>query len=86
MNVHPALSGVRNIIDSIWPILHASDDMKEIFQNKPMIAYRRPKNLKDNLVTRARPRCESEGYMKKCGKSRCQICKYVDTVKGVLLT
>ena len=43
MNFHPALSGVGNIIDSIWPILHASDDMKEIFGNKPIISYRRPK-------------------------------------------
>ena len=25
MNFHPALSGVRNIINIIWPILHASD-------------------------------------------------------------
>ena len=38
MNFHPALSGVRNIIDFIWPILHASDDMKEIFGDKPMVA------------------------------------------------
>ena len=50
MNFHPALSGVRNIIDSIWPTLHASDGMKEIFGDKPMVAYRRPKNLKDVLV------------------------------------
>ena len=32
MNFHPALSGVRNIIDSIWLILHASYDMNEIFR------------------------------------------------------
>ena len=44
MNFHSALSGVGNIIDSIWPILHASDDMKEIFQNKPMIAYEAKKS------------------------------------------
>ena len=33
MNFHPALSGVGNIIDSTWPMLHASNDMKEIFGN-----------------------------------------------------
>ena len=77
MNFHPALSGLRNI-NSLWPILHASDDMSEIFQNKPMIAYWRPKNIKDNLV-RAKLKCEGENStdkgMKKCGKSCCQICK-----------
>ena len=80
MNFHPALSGVRNIIDSIWPTLHASDDMKEIFGDKPMVAYRRPKNLKDVLVG-AKLKGEDSDLkdkgMKKCGKSRCQISTYV---------
>ena len=43
-----------------------------------MIACRRARNRKDNLV-RAKLKCESEGStdmcMVKCGKSRCQICK-----------
>ena len=28
MTFHPALSGVDKIIDSLWPILHALEDMK----------------------------------------------------------
>ena len=50
MTFHPALSGVGKIIDSLWPILHASKDMRSIFEEKPVTVYRRPKNLKDNLV------------------------------------
>ena len=46
-----------------------------------MVAYRRPKNLKDVLVG-AKLKGEDSDLkdkgMKKCGKSRCQICKYVD--------
>ena len=50
LNFHPALSGVRSIIDSLWPILHASEDMKKVFGERPMVNYRRPRNLKDELV------------------------------------
>ena len=43
-----------------------------------MIACRRARNRKDNLV-RAKLKCEGENStdkgMKKCGKSCCQICK-----------
>ena len=62
------MSGVRNI-DSIWPILHAFDDMKEIFQNKPMIPYRRQKNIRIIWLGEG----STDKGMKKCGKSRCQI-------------
>ena len=44
-----------------------------------MVAYRRPKNLKDVLVG-AKLKGEDSDLkdkgMKKCGKSRCHICKY----------
>ena len=50
LNFHPALSGIRNIIESLWPILRASDDMIRIFGEKPMVAFRRPRNFKDDLV------------------------------------
>ena len=79
INFHPALSGVNNIIDSLWPILHASGEMKDLFKEKPIVAFRRPRNLKDELV-RSKLKRENNIVkgMYKCGKSRCQICKYVD--------
>ena len=46
-----------------------------------MVAYRRSKNLKDVSVG-AKLKGEDSDLrdigMKECGKSRCQICKYVD--------
>ena len=76
-NFHPALSGAGNI-DSLWPLLQESDDKRRIFEEKPMIPFCRTKNLKDDLV-RAKLKVESlvDKGMKKCGKSRCHICKYV---------
>ena len=79
MMFHPALSGAGKIVDSFWPILYASEDMRSIFGEKMIIVYRRPKNLKDNLV-RSKLKGEGSGDkgMRKCGKSRCQICNFVE--------
>ena len=50
VNLHPALSGIGKIIESLWPILHVSEGMKNIFEEKPKVAYRRPRNIKDEIV------------------------------------
>ena len=51
MNFHyPVLSGVGKIVDSLWYILQASDDIRETFRDKPMVGFRRPRKLKDELV------------------------------------
>ena len=79
MTFHPALSGAGKITESLWPILHASEDIRSIFEEKPMTVYRRPKNLKDNLV-RSKLMGEDSGDkgMRKCDKSHCQICNFVE--------
>ena len=78
LNFHPAFSEARSIIDSLWPKLHASEDMKKVFGERSMVTYRRPKTLQDELV-RAKLKGESNESrgMKKRGK-RCQICNYVE--------
>ena len=50
VNFHSALSGIEKVVNSLWPILHTSDDMKRVFGEKPIVSFRRPKNLKDELV------------------------------------
>ena len=36
---------------SLWPVLHALDEMNKVFKDiKPLISFRRPRNLADNLV------------------------------------
>ena len=51
LNFHPALSGVSQKVKSSRPVLHPSDKMKEVFKDtKPLILFRRPRNLADNLV------------------------------------
>ena len=83
LNFHLALSGVSHEkVKSLWSVLHASDEMKEVLKDtKPLISFRRPRNLADNLVRskikRAANTRKDKG-MKKCGKSRCQICSCVE--------
>ena len=51
LNFHPAFSRVREIVESLWPMLQVSDDTGQIFKDKkPLIYFRRLRNLADNLV------------------------------------
>ena len=76
--VHPALSGIGNIIESLWPILHVLEGMKKVFERKIMVAYGKLRNIKDEIVRSKVKRVNNDNKgMRKCDKSRCQICKYV---------
>ena len=79
LNFHPALSGVGEVVNSLWPVLQASDGMREILGDmKPLISFRRPRNLADNLIRSKVKKVNVEGKgMKKCDKARCQICNFV---------
>ena len=73
LDFHPALSSIGKKIRELVPILHASDDMERIFVEAPLVSFPRPKNLKGELIRSRVQRSVGEG-MKRCGKSRCQIC------------
>ena len=76
---HPALSEIGKILISLWPVMHASGIMKEIFSEKPLTSCKKPKNLKNELVrSRIKDRESKNQGMRKCGKKRCQICTFVD--------
>ena len=42
LDFHPALSGIGKKIRVLFPILHASVDMKRIFVEVPLVSFRRP--------------------------------------------
>ena len=52
--------------------------MKRIFVEAHLVSFRKHKNLKGELVRSRVQRSVGEG-MKRCGKSRCLICKFVIT-------
>ena len=52
---------------------------EKVFGEKPVVAYRRPRSLREELV-RSRIKKKATGYsevMKNFGKARSQICRYV---------
>ena len=82
---HPALKEINGIVEALWPILETSERMRDVFGSRPIVSYKRPKNLKDSLVrSKVKKAREVSVGMSKCNKSRCQICNYVDEAKEFL--
>ena len=50
MTYHPELPKVRGIVDKHWSIIESSDHLGTAFPQKPIIAFRRLKSLRDHLV------------------------------------
>ena len=79
IDFHPAFSSIGNKMREFVNILHTSDEMRQIFTKPPRVSFRRPKNLKDELVrSKVGNRRSNKGGMVKCGKIRCQICNFVE--------
>ena len=50
MTYHHDLPKVRGIVDKHWSIIESSDHLSTVFPQKPIMAFRRPKSLRDHLV------------------------------------
>ena len=60
-------------------MLDASEEHRRVFNEQPLVVFRRAPNLKDSLV-RAKVPNSPTGIAKgcfKCGKSRCQVCSFI---------
>ena len=79
---HPTLPNIGHILRELQPLLHCSDKCKKAVKEVPMVAFRRPKSLRDYLV-HAKLRATSEedkpkGTVK-CGDRRGQVCEHLKT-------
>ena len=81
LTYHPDLPKARAIVDKHWSIIDSSDHLSTVFPQKPIMAYRRPKSLKDHLVrARLKPDPTDDeplGECKPCGRSSCQTCRMI---------
>jgi len=79
---HPSLPSFNKVLTSKHPILHACSKLKEVLPDPPLVAYRRPKNLRDLLVKAnvASTTKEPPGNYR-CGSSRCKTCPALLTTK-----
>jgi hypothetical protein len=77
---HPKLPPLRNITNDNHHILHTSDRLQQAVPDTPILAYRRPRNLRDLLV-RAEvppltdPISTTQQGTHTCHSNRCVVCK-----------
>ena len=78
----PRFPSLTKIVSKHWRAMTTNPTMASIFKDPPLIAYKRPKNLKDILIRAripppqsSRPKRIKTG-MSKCNKP-CSICPYI---------
>lgn len=86
----PRLPSINSIVRRHWRTMTRDQYMAEVFPKPPLIAYKRPKNLRDLLIKakvparqQQRPGRDKTG-MKQCQK--CPICPLVKTCKIIRST
>ena len=77
---HPNLPNLRRITKSFFPLLHTSSRLKQAIPETPIVAYRRPKNLRDLLVSaQLKPTEFAPAHgSAACGGSRCLTCQHME--------
>ena len=51
LDFNPSLPPIKEWLLELWPILYKSSGTRKLVDVKPIIGYRRPKNLQEILVT-----------------------------------
>ena len=78
---HPRLRNIVGLLKELHPLLQLSDRCSQAVPREPMMAFRRPKNLQDYLVSaKLRPLSNSNRGTKgtmHCKSNRCDVCNYV---------
>ena len=87
----PGLPSITKIVHKHWRSMTSDPHMKAIFPKPPLIAYKRPMNIRDKLIRARVPPPPSnrptrvKNGMFKCNKP-CSICPYVKVQKSVKST
>ena len=78
---HRGLPNIGGILKELHPLLSLSNRCKQAIHDLSMMAFRRPKSLKDYLV-HAKLRPLDQDFLgtrgtHKCGRRRCDVCNYL---------
>jgi hypothetical protein len=69
---HPSLEKISGIVRHHWKQIEKGETLAKLFPEPPVVAFRRPKSIKDTLVRAAVSRPSSTvGQCKPCGNKRC---------------
>jgi hypothetical protein len=70
---HPSLEKISGIVRHHWKEIQKSETLTKSFPEPPVVAFRRPKSIKDTLVRAAVSRPSlTVGQCKPCGDKRCK--------------
>ena len=73
---HPAFGKIKQNLSKIHLLLTPDSEHRDVFQNIPIVGFKRGKSLKDFLVRAKLPKTsQSSGECKGCGAKRCGVCK-----------
>lgn len=75
---NPSLPNIGLVINKYWDLLQLSQksSVKAVHTYKPILAYRRPKNLRDYLVHSSFVD-RTDHFSQACGRRRCSHCKNI---------
>ena len=79
---HPVLSKLKNVLSEIQLLLTPDREHGKVFENIPIVGFRRAKSLKDVLVrAEVAPIEKKKSSCRSCGGTRCEICKHAVTTE-----
>jgi len=77
---HPALPNLPGILRNLQPVLESSSRCRGAIGRVPMVAYRKPRSLKDMLVHSSLKEDSTQVRgCGKCGGKRCRVCNFLKT-------
>ena len=74
---HPALPNIAKILHRLQPVLQSSRHCQGAIGQVPMVAFRRPKSLKDILVHSDLKRQIPDRGCRGCGDRRRRVCDFL---------
>ena len=89
INYDPRLPSIPSIVKKHWRSMTLDPRLKEIFPDPPLVAYKRPQNIRDKLIRSKVPQTTKTTKrktmgMKKC--NNCSVCPYIKEGKVVQAT
>ena len=75
LTYHPSINNFQNVLNEAHILLTPNKEHRKVFGDKPpMIGWKKPKSLKDHLVS-ARTKC------KPSSDNKCEICPFIEETK-----
>ena len=91
LDFNPSLPPIKEWLLELWPILYKSSGTRKLVDVKPIIGYRKPRNIKDILISSDLPEIKWFPNKKRisiprCNRSACRHCPVLDKTGWVKST